>query len=632
MDAAHKLNFLFLAGASALLAACGGGSSDATVAAIAGGSPVTTAMSRGALPYGSPEAVASCQQDQHLAGGRSYRVSIPSRVDGAAIVFQVFEPDHIDCNTRHALVLEGHGYGGSRQTSKENPAYSAYIPVNVALGTPIADLTREGFAVISIDERGHGESGGNVRVMDPEYEGQDLIAIVDWATQHLDYLLYRDNNLVLGAMGGSYGGGYQLLLYATDPDQRLDAIAPEITWNDLRYSLNPGGVPKSYWALFLAGAGEFGSKLHEDPMIRSTLLEGAASNAFPAAALPFFNSHSLSYFCDNPMNLTVGTAGDTRDYLLDPLTGLLPLTSDGHYLIKTPPLSSIPKVDALLFQGMRDDLFNFNEAYANAECLKRGGGDVRLLSYEFGHHFISPNTGLLIEGLNAAQIPLDTSCGKTRAASAILAWFKEKLQHRGNADSAIQSGKDVCLSLTIKDAVKTPQVTVGGENVPLKLPLAAPIAVTLGNALPMIVPLKSIGEGGDVLGGIPTAHVKISRGSIALDSLCMENGLPILHLGECDSTVFAGLGVIRKSRLPPLEPELIDEQVTPLRGIGEFDVKLVGVAERLNAGDELVLLLYGFQDGYALTTSRDLSTPVVTLSGSVQVPLLGPLPNLNTLD
>src|SRR5947208_14465886 len=45
--------------------------------------------------------------------------------------------------------------------------------------------------------------------------------------------------------GGSYAGGIQLALAAFD--HRVDAIAPEITWNDLRYSLFPHNVIKFGW-------------------------------------------------------------------------------------------------------------------------------------------------------------------------------------------------------------------------------------------------------------------------------------------------------------------------------------------------------------------------------------------------
>jgi ABC-2 type transport system ATP-binding protein len=604
-----------------LLGACGGGGDSAGGRPAPGPGAVSGAFSRGALEYGAQLPVASCRRRQNLDGGRAYRVQIPSRVDGAAIVFQLFEPDHIDCGGQHPLVLEGHGYSGSRKTSKGGSASP------LSIGADLAQLTAAGYAVISIDQRGHGESGGTIRVMDPDFEGEDLVAIVDWAEQHLDYLAYRGGNLLLGSTGGSYGGMFQYLLYGKDPDRRLDAMVPEIAPNNLTYSLNPNGVVKSYWALVLAGVGDANTGASQDPFIRSTLLNGAVTNEFPGAALPFFAYHSLSYFCDNPLGVRVDDDGDTSEYLLDPITGLLPITADGQYVVKTPRRPLYP-VDALIFQGTRDDLFNFNEAYRNFQCLRRAGGDVRLLTYPFGHHFLSPNLGLLAEGVNAQALPLSRNCGPINASDAALAFFNEKLKGVGNTNRVVTTGHNVCFSLTEGDAVSVPQVTVGGTEFPLALPGGAPVPVTIGNPVPVIVPLATAGEGGEVIAGIPTARITVSRGDAALDALCQSETDPILRLGTCDATVFLGLGVIKTGALIPLVPELIDEQVIPVRGIGEFDIELVGVAERIAAGDQIVLLVYGLQDAYAFTTSRDLLTPLVTVSGTVKLPLLGALPNI----
>lgn len=607
-----------LLAASVLLSGCGGSGSGSGSSFTGTSQP----RERGDLPLGTADGTrpASCETGQPQ-GGQIYRVEIPSRVDGESIVFQVFEPDAINCREKHALILEGHGYSGSRQTDKsggESP---------LSFGAPVGELTQAGYAVISIDQRGHGESGGTVRVMDPEFEGQDLVAIIDWAEQHLDYLKYRDGNLLLGAIGGSYGGGYQMLLWETDPSQRIDAMVPEITWNDLPYSLNPGNVVKSYWALFLAGAGDALTQGRQDPFIRATLLDGVATGVFPADALPQFAAHSPAYFCGQGYRDMKGVTADGSSYVLASLTSNIPQTS-GAFSISRSPLKRFQKVDALLFQGMRDHLFNFNEAYHNYQCLQRGGGDVRLLSYETGHGALSPDTGLISQAVQVQGIPLSRNCGAVDGTAATLAWFNEKLLGKGSADSAIPSGRNVCISLTQKDAVAVPQVTVGGTELPVALPGGLPVPVTLAQLAPTIVPLTAVTEGTNVLAGIPRLKVKVGRGADALDALCQTAQEPLLRLGSCDSTVFVGLGLITASASGkiPLVPELIDNQVMPLRGFGDFEVDLVGVGERLHAGDQLVLLVYGNSPTFVATSSRDLSTAIVTISGTVQVPLLGDLP------
>lgn len=626
---------LALLSALCALTACGGSSSSRSNDAVAARSTDSRAdaLARGALPAGSPDGqiIQACQPNARREGGGSYRVEIPSRVDGEAIVFQVFEPDTFDCAAKHPLILEGHGYSGSRQTSK----MGGQSPLS--FGAPIAQLTADGFAVISIDQRGHGESGGTIRVMDPAFEGQDLVAILDWAEQHLDYLAYRNGNLLAGGIGGSYGGGYQMLLWEIDPSARLDAIVPEITWNDLTYSLNPGQVVKSYWALFLAGAGDALTQAGQDPFVRATLAEGVATGTFPLAARDQFFARSPAYFCGQnpiyqgpngqPLDLT-GLSASADGYTLGPLLGSLPPTA-GEFSIVRPPLKRFQPIDALLFQGMRDNLFNLNEAVHNYQCLQRGGGDVRLLSYETGHGLLTPDVGLVSQALAIRDFPAARNCGPVDATTATLAWFNEKLKGQGNASDVIASGKRICLSLTKQDAIAVDDITKGGERFPVNLG-GLPVPVTLGQLVPTIVPLTSASNEPLVVAGIPRLSVTVGRGVDALNDLCQPAMEPILRLGSCDSTVFVGLGLITASasgKIPVL-PELIENQVMPLRGFGVHEVDLVGVAERLQPGDQLVLLIYGNSPVFAATSSRDLTTAIVTVSGHVDVPLLGNVPAL----
>lgn len=172
--------------------------------------------------------------------------------DGETIAFTVHEPQTLVGGETYPLLLFEHGFGAMRTSAIQRQTPGSEQPGASIVGAPLAYLER-GYGEISIDQRGFGQSTGSVRVLDPEIEGRYLVQIVDWAEANLDWLAYRDDNLVLGARGGSYGGGYQLLLNNVDPRKRLDAIIPQITWYDLNYSLNVGNVPKSGYATALTG-------------------------------------------------------------------------------------------------------------------------------------------------------------------------------------------------------------------------------------------------------------------------------------------------------------------------------------------------------------------------------------------
>jgi ABC-2 type transport system ATP-binding protein len=98
-------------------------------------------------------------------------------------------------------------------------------------------------------------------------------------------------------------------------------------------------------------------------------------------------------------------------------------------------------------------------------------------------------------------------------------------------------------------------------------------------------------------------------------------GLPLADLtieGEAmlDPRVFVGIGV---KRLGTFSPELLHDQILPLRGTGERQTELAGVSTQLRYGDEVGLMLYGFHPQFTLGFSRAPSA--VNLKGSVQLPL-----------
>lgn len=523
---------------------------------------LTAATALAAAPDGQGQASPANGQ---AISGRSYSVYLTSPNTGERIALTVHEPSHFTGGQKYPLIMQGHGFSFSRSRTPDGTLgpFAAIAPVGGVAGN-IRPLLDAGFGVISFDQRGHGESTALVTVMDPALDGQNLLQMVDWAEDNLDWLAYKDGNLRLGAVGGSYGGGFQLMLLALDPKQRLDAIVPQITWNDLSYSLVPGNVPKSGYGGALLAAGEAGTGFRMDPQYINMILGGAATNTISTADQKILRYHGLKYFCDG-------------------------VTQPGRL-----PANHPPKVDALFLQGAHDALFDVNEAYANYQCLTQSGGDVRLYTYPAGH-VLPSGPGLLFPAPNAIADLF--SCGPKNASALELGWLRAKLKDEPDAISNLPK---VCLSLdSAGDAIAQANFKVGGAayNLPAKL-----VGANLLGSAPAVINLYKPAST-QVLAGIPTATLTIAD--------------PILGVyGVGDPIVFVALG---KNGFP------IDDQIMPVRGYGTHSINLKAIAERLAAGEQLQLLYYGTHYQYFSAGSR-FSPPLVKVTGQVRLPLLGDVP------
>ncbi|HEU5034725.1 MAG TPA: CocE/NonD family hydrolase [Mycobacteriales bacterium] len=159
------------------------------------------------------------------------------------ICYTLFKPAGADARHKVPMVLHSHGWGGSRTTDP-------------ASFKPFLDA---GYGVLSFDQRGFGQDGGKARIENPAYEGKDVEKIVDLISKLNWVIQDGPGDPRLGSIGGSYGGGYQFVGAFTEiadkHKQVFDALAPEITWWDLKQSLAPQGVPKTEWVSLLTAAG-----------------------------------------------------------------------------------------------------------------------------------------------------------------------------------------------------------------------------------------------------------------------------------------------------------------------------------------------------------------------------------------
>ena len=240
----------------------------------------------------------------------STRVEVTNPNDRQKIVIQVFKPGTADAANQVPVILHSHGWGGSRETDPNDGAIKPFLDA--------------GLGVVSIDQRGHGESGGQAHVQDPTRETEDIKAVIDYIA-NLDWVRHDTdasgapiaNDPVLGAIGGSYGGGYQTMTTLDEiADQgrtRMNALAPEITWYDLPESLAPQHVPRSTWdtVLYAAGARMLPQYVHEGQIWGATTGQWPDGTIYgePVDGVPNldaeFHKHGPIYFAERGIKIDI---------------------------------------------------------------------------------------------------------------------------------------------------------------------------------------------------------------------------------------------------------------------------------------------------------------------------------------
>jgi ABC-2 type transport system ATP-binding protein len=291
--------------------------------------------------------------------------------DGVEIAVTIHKPAGASADTPVPLLLEGHGWGGSRQSG----------------AGAFAAIRDRDYGVLSIDQRGHGDSGGEANVFDPAIEGRDLLAVMDLATS-LPWVA-RDTDEAgrpipddprLGAIGLSYGGGFQyaaaLIETALTGGTRLDALAPEITWHNLNDALAPNGVPRSTWLTGLFGLSAAGAN-RPAPYISEAFVYGAATGRYPDGrdALPGLGAVLPAPDLFNEFALHSPHGYLTRHAEIAERLGV---ADPGPVQLDLP---------VFMGQAANDNVFNLNQAWHNFHdtLTDEARAQSTLLSYDFGH-------------------------------------------------------------------------------------------------------------------------------------------------------------------------------------------------------------------------------------------------------
>jgi ABC-2 type transport system ATP-binding protein len=321
------------------------------------------------------------------------RVSSGSGADAVELDTTLYLPPGDD--PAPAVVL-AHGFGGSKQS----------------VAADAQDLAERGYVVLTYSARGFGASTGQIGLNDPRYEIADLSTLLDLLADRDEVELDADGDPRVGVAGGSYGGALALLGAAYD--ERIDAIAPQITWNSLTAALFPSqtgavdagtvaatpqdadaGVYKRLWAGLFFGVGSMptGGLLGALDGATGGGEDGDEENGDSGGGTPPADGRSLPDLSslDPAAVQQVLTCGRFRAdicaaYQTAAAAGTL-TPEIAAVLDRSSPAGVLDRIDAptLLIQGTQDSLFGLGQADANARGIAADGTAVKVVWFAGGH-------------------------------------------------------------------------------------------------------------------------------------------------------------------------------------------------------------------------------------------------------
>lgn len=266
------------------------------------------------------------------APGTAEDLNTVTSFDGTPITFYWFPATGLAPGQQAPTVLQGPGFGGRAQSDPQAKS-STSIP-------GVGDLRAAGYNVLTWNPRGIAPSGGEAMLDNPDYEGRDVMALIDWVAGRPEARLDAPGDPRVGMTGGSYGGAIQLSTAGIDP--RVDVIVPVIAWNSLRTSLYKAETVKTAWVnALMTGASQPGRTF--SPSILKGRRQAAKGTTFTPEVVNF-------------------------------------ATAAG-------PFQVVPRIKAptLLIQGTVDNLFPPSEAIANHRELTAAGTPVKMIWFCGGH-------------------------------------------------------------------------------------------------------------------------------------------------------------------------------------------------------------------------------------------------------
>jgi ABC-2 type transport system ATP-binding protein len=341
----------------------------------------------------------------------------------------LYVPAGVSRHDRAPALLATNGFGGTKEDQADLAqgfGEHGYVTLSyTGLGFVDGDT-----CPITLDDREHdGEAASQLLRF---LGGDRTVRAVDDATGRkvvVDQVIREDaetgtrHDPAVGMTGGSYGGQIQFAAAAVEHaagTDRLDAIIPLITWNDLAYSLAPenSALPGGTANSGSVSSSQTGVFKYQWAGLFSTVgvvngVEDMRSLAEPEKWAAFVTANCANF--DPPVCqalLAVGTQGYAGQDSID----FLRSNSVAGYM-------SDVRVPTLIGQGQADTLFNLQESVATYTSLKGQGTPVSLVWQSWGHSDSSP-----VEGELDMRHPADSYQGRHA-----LAWFEHYVRGTGPA-------------------------------------------------------------------------------------------------------------------------------------------------------------------------------------------------------
>jgi ABC-2 type transport system ATP-binding protein len=290
----------------------------------------------------------------------------------------LYVPDNATPSRPQPAILMTHGFGLTKD-SAEVVSTARFLAAN-------------GYVVLTYTSSGFGDSGGCITLQSATYDVEGARQLITKVLGPREDVLHDGKGVVVGTIGGSYGGGIQLPLAAHDQRVRTSVVGR--TWNNLQYSLDPNnrvapGDPTG-----------FSHELNEQGVFKQqwTSLFYALGNTQPAngdGGCP-----EVKVASGDPEEIAEAPGCPGYYFALCRTYELLTSTGDAdeaaRKLLRPVAASTfIPRINVpvLLVQGQSDTLFNVNDATSTYEALRARGVPVGMIWNSGGHGGYSSQAG-----------------------------------------------------------------------------------------------------------------------------------------------------------------------------------------------------------------------------------------------